>query len=401
MSHQGNIDILTRKVVGFLLICLFLFCVGSALGAEPFEIICDGEATDISTDGSVVVGIAKETRETWRWTKKTGRVLLGRSSGIANGIDWGTPDVSDDGRIISATVMSADSKSETLARWSEDGGWEIPTASSSNPGAQRQERNSLAWGLSGDGSTLVGQVRFSDNSTRAASWNADQSLVYLGSKGINSRANDVNSDGSIIVGWSENPGTGIWQPTVWTDGKPVILAATKAFCQATAVTPGGNIIVGQAYDESRDQRAAALWLDSDFGWVQEWLGTLPGTIGGYGQAMALDLTDDGHTIVGFNSFNPIWSAGFIWTLGNGLIDVHDYIASHGVTLPEGFRINSVTAISDDGSYMTGFGEDTTFWPHQTRSFLIRVKDFPREKPRKKILPASTDISNPFKTRDLE
>jgi hypothetical protein len=117
--------------------------------------------------------------------------------------------------------------------------------------------------------------------------------------------------------------------------------------------------------------------------------------------MALDLTDDGHTIVGFNSFNPIWSAGFIWTLGNGLIDVHDYLASHGVTLPEGFRINSVTGISEDGSYMTGFGEDMTFWPHQTRSFLIRVEAFPKERPSRKILPAGTDISNPFKTRDLE
>ena len=393
MIHQGNIDSLTRKVVGFLLICLFLFSVGSAFGAEPFEIICDGEATDISTDGSVVVGIAKETGETWRWTKKTGRVLLGRSSG--------TPNVSDDGRIVSATVISKSTDSETLARWSEDGEWEVPTDFSVIPGAERHVRNSLAWGLSGDGSTLVGQVRFSDDSTGAVSWNADQGLKILGAKGNNSRANDLNSDGTVIVGWSENPATGIWQPTVWTDGKPVILATTKAFCEATAVTPGGNIIVGQTYDESRDQRAAALWLDSDFGWVQELLGTLPGTIGGYGQAMARDLTDDGHTIVGFNSFDPNRSAGFIWTLENGLIDVHDYLTSHGVTLPEGFRINSVTGISEDGSYMTGFGEDMTFWPHQTRSFLIRVEAFPKEKPSRKILPAGTDISNPFKTRDLE
>ena len=31
---------------------------------------------------------------------------------------------------------------------------------------------------------------------------------------------------------------------------------------------------------------------------------------------------------------------------NGLIDVHDYLASHGVNLPEGYRINSVTDISN-------------------------------------------------------
>jgi uncharacterized membrane protein len=203
------------------------------------------------------------------------------------------------------------------------------------------------------------------------------------------------------VGWSENPSSGIWQPTVWTETGAVVLAATKDFCEAMTVSPGGNIIVGQTYDESRDQRVAALWLNSDFGWVQERLGTLPGTFAGYGQAMALDLTEDGHTIVGFNRFDPNRSAGFIWTLENGLIDIRDHLARHGVDLPEGFRINSVTGISDDGSYMTGFGEDTTFWPHQTRSFLICVNAFPKEKPRKKILPAGTDISNPFKTRDLE
>jgi uncharacterized membrane protein len=388
MKDLGNIDGSTRTVGSFLVILVFLSVVGAAFAAEPFEIICDGEATAISADGSVVVGIDRETRETWRWTKKSGRVLLGRSSGSATEINWGTPDVSDDGRVVSATVTSADSES-------------FPADLTDVPGAERQKRNSLAWGLSGDGTTLVGQVRFSDDSTGAAVWNAQRGLVMLGAAGNNSRANDCSADGSIVVGWSESPDTGIWQPTVWTEGRPVLLASTKAFCEAVAVNRNGHIIVGQAYDETSDQRAAALWLNSDFGWVQEWLGTLPGTIGGYGQSMALDLTDDGHTIVGFNSLDPNRSVGFIWTFENGLREAHDQLAGHDVFLPEGFRINAITGISNDGSYMTGYGEDTTFWPRQTRSFLIQVKEFPRDEPRKKILPAGTDISNPFKTRDLE
>jgi len=355
MKVQEKHESRARRAGHHLMVLVFVLATGAGFAAEPFEIICDGEATGLSSDGSVVVGIAKETRETWRWTKKSGRVLLERTSGTADEIDWGTPDVSADGRVVSTTVYSESSGSESLVQWSEKDGWVTSPAPSRD----------------------------------------------LGDRGNNSRANDSNSDGSIIVGWSENPATGIWQPTVWTDGKPVILVATKAFCEATAATPDGKIIVGQTYDESRDQRAAALWLNSDFGWVQEWLGTLPGTIGGYGQAMALDLTDDGHTIVGFNSFDPNRSTGFIWTLEDGLSDVHVFLADHGVTLPEGFRINSITGISGDGSFMTGFGEDTTFWPHQTRSFLICVKAFPKKKPSRKILPAGTDISNPFKTRDLE
>jgi uncharacterized membrane protein len=374
---------------------------GSGFASEPFEIICDGQATDISGNGSVVVGIDRETGETWRWTSKSGRVLLERSSGSANEIDWGKPDVSDDGKVVAATATFADTETETLAHWSKEDGWEFPADLPAKPEAERQKRNSPAQGFSTDGSTLVGQVRFSDDSSYAAAWDKNQGLVILGDRGINSRANDISANGTVIVGWSESPDSGTWQPTAWIHGDPVILTPTKAFCEASAVNSEGSIIVGQAYDESTDQRAAALWLNSDFGWVQEWLGTLPGTLGGYGQSMALALTDDGHTIVGFNSFDPNRSVGFIWTLESGLHEAHDHLANHDVVLPEGFRINSITGISRDGSYMTGYGEDTTFWPHQTRSFLIRVKEFPRANTRKKILPAGTDISNPFKTRDLE
>ena len=372
MKHQGKMAGLTRRVCGFLLPGMLLLSAGSAFGSDPFTIICDGEATAVSENGSVIVGIDAETRETWRWTEKSGRVLLGPSSGPANETNWGAPDVSDDGRIISATVLPAESESESLAA-----------------------------GLSGDGSILVGQVRVSAESSQAAFWKSDRGLTLLGGDGTNSRANNTNADGSVIVGWSEDSASGIWQPTAWIDGRTTILAATKAFCEAMAVNAGGNMIVGQAYDETRDQKAAALWLNSDFGWVQEWLGTLPGTMGGYGQSMALDLTDDGHTIVGFNRYDPNRSVGFIWTLEDGLSEARQFLVDRGATLPEGFQISAITGISGDGSYLTGYGEDTTFWPHQTRSFLVRVKALPREKPRVKILPAGSDISNPFKTRDLE
>lgn len=400
MKLRENINSLTLRVEVILLFSLLLVGSDPSFGAEPFTIICDGKATGISADGSVVVGVTNDTHETWRWTNKSGRVLLGLTSRAANRNDWCTPDISDDGRVVSATIPSSDSHSETLALWYEKAGWLTP-ADSGFSEANRRKLACGARGLSGDGSTAVGQIRISENTTVAVAWKPAGQIVRLGKLGPNSRANDSNIDGSVIVGWSEHPTTGIWQPTVWDERGAVMLASTKAFCEASAVSASGVIIVGQAYDESRDLRVAALWLDSDFGWVQETLGALPGTVAGYGQAMALDLTDNGHTIVGFNNFNPDRSAGFIWTLEDGLVDVHDLLAGHGVDLPEGFRIDSVTGISIDGEYMTGFGEDTTFWPHQTRSFLINVKAFPKDKSRQKILPAGTGISNPFKTKELE
>jgi uncharacterized membrane protein len=384
----------------FLMFALPQLAVGPGVAAEPFEIICDGEATDISADGKVVVGLVPETQETWRWTRQAGRVLLGRSRGVANAIHWGSPDVSDDGRVVSSTIQANGSNSETLALWSENTGWLTPEVFSAIPGTGVEEQPSLAWGLSGDGKTLVGHMRLSAGNVRAAVWRPESGIHLLSPRGPNSRANASNTDGTLIVGWSEDPATGNRQPTVWGEAGAIVLTETKAFCEATAVTGNGMIIVGQSYDPVRDQREAALWLDSDFGWVQESLGYLPGTLPGYGQAKALDLTEDGHTIVGTNSFDPNRATGFIWTLEDGLVNVHDYLADYQIALPEGFRITAVTAISADGSHMSGFGEDTTFWPRQARSFLINVNELPHKQVPQKILPAGADITNPFKTKDL-
>ena len=79
---------------------------------------------DMSADGSVVVGNTGEgTYETFRWTELTGEVRLGMStSGVAPGA--GTPDVSDDGNHVSATIITADSTYATQGIWSKGIGWE-------------------------------------------------------------------------------------------------------------------------------------------------------------------------------------------------------------------------------------------------------------------------------------
>jgi len=397
MTPRENITGRTLGVGGCLLLGFFLFSPGPVCGADPFEIICDGKATAISGDGSVVVGVAPDSHESWRWTPETGRVLLGNSGGATNEFEWGTPDVSRDGRLVSSTVPQEGSAEPSMGLWSEEKGWMTPSGPTPDTGGG-SPRHHTAWGMTGDGSLLLGQAKRDDGSMAAAVWRPSGTLVVLGEPGKSSRAHDANRDGTVVVGWSESLSSGTRQPTAWIGGRGIVLAATRLFCEARAVNPGGSIIVGQTYDESQDRIIASLWLSSDFGWVQEVLGVLPGTLAGYGQAMALDLSDDGHTIVGFNKFDPNRSAGFIWTLEDGLYEAQEYLSSHDVELPEGFRITSVSGISADGKFLTGFGEDTTFWPHQARSFLIRVEEFPREKARKKVLPAGTGISNPFNTR---
>ena len=72
---------------------------------------------DMSADGSVVVGnTADGNYEAFRWTEMTGPVGLGMHTGNL-GSGGGTPDVSDDGNRVSATIITPDSLYATQGIW--------------------------------------------------------------------------------------------------------------------------------------------------------------------------------------------------------------------------------------------------------------------------------------------
>jgi uncharacterized membrane protein len=336
------------------------------MAEASFSILCDGPATDISADGSVVVGYDNDSGEAWRWSRDTGVVPLGNTFTLGRRTDPGSPDASKDGALVSGTYHDWESDTSAPGTWSDDGGWVL---FDEVPGAAR--------GLSDDGSTLVGLMWENNESAGiglAAAWNRRDGLVTLGDPGRNSCANETNYDGSVIVGWMENPGAGTWHPTAWLDGRVTVLATTPAFCEAKAVSPDGRIIVGQAFDDTGNRRVAAVWLHGDFGWVQEDLGALPGTLAGYGHAAALDLSADGQVIVGVNRFDWNRSTGFLWTPGSGLQDFADFLILAGIEIPEGFDIEAVTGVSDDGTAFTGYGRSRDTWPFTLRSFLLEAPE---------------------------
>ena len=83
---------------------------GVAVATEvSFELIGPGYASDISADGTVVVGNTQGEYETFRWTEETGVVPLGRPTTSVLGGGAGSPDVSADGLQVSATILGADS----------------------------------------------------------------------------------------------------------------------------------------------------------------------------------------------------------------------------------------------------------------------------------------------------
>ena len=94
---------------------------------------------DISSDGSVVVGNSNAgAYEAFRWTAETGIVLLGMNPG-SNGLSGaGTPDVSEDGNHVSATIINPDTTGNTQGIWTKGEGWKwsLPPVPDGSPSSE-------------------------------------------------------------------------------------------------------------------------------------------------------------------------------------------------------------------------------------------------------------------------
>ena len=331
-----------------------------------------GSALSISGDGSVIVGNSYPDYETFRWTRETGMQLLGRGTVAIFGSGAGGPDVSDDGRYVTGTIASLDSTYITVGRWNVDTGWEEMLPPLPPGGGMVDNAYGSAWGLSDDGSTVTGLFWLTEGGPFGAhglAWTREGGPVDMGTTYGNSRINDANYDGSVLVGWDQRQ-DGVWQPAVWDNGTLTWLSETEAFCLANCVTPDGNLIGGSATNEN-GVRVATAWIRQGETWQENILGALPGTGSPFGNAVVTDVSDDGSLLVGFNAWDPGWSTGFIFTLEDGLVDVDNFLADNGVEFDPTLNIVSLTGVSGDGKHITGIATQV-FPPYANYSFVIHL-----------------------------
>lgn len=339
-------------------------------------------AASISADGSVVVGNTQGDYETFRWTRETGVVALGQATAPVLGVGAGIPQVSADGTRVSATILGADSTYATQGRWTLAaqppplGTWQETMPPTPPDGGLLDQAYGSAWGISDDGEVLVGLYwRPGQASTGLAHpcyWTKAGGVVDLGTGGGSGRANDANQDGSVIVGWEEAE-FGYWMPTVWVDGVRTNLSTDESFHEANVVNPAGTLVGGDVHDESTELTVGALWRWNGTGWDEQTIGALPGHHGTFGLTTVNDFTPDGSLVVGYDRrSSPGDATGFLWTEDTGIVDVADFLADNGVTVPAGFIIRSLTGISADGRTICGSGEET-FPPYSARSFLIHLE----------------------------
>jgi uncharacterized membrane protein len=370
------------KLVAALVAGLALLA-SPARAATSFDFIFDGGyPLAVSSDGSVVAGNLADGFVPFRWTQATGVVSLGRPSIVGGG---GTPGMSADGTVIASTIGALDSSYATQGVWTLAGGWqELMPPGPPDLGITDGSYGSI-WGLSGDGATAVGLYwRSGFGRAHASKWTQATGVVDLGGMANNQagRANAVNHDGSVIVGWVETP-TGPWRPAAWVDGSLVLLTDYREAAgipighgEGRATNPSGDIIVGFARDSASNQRAATMWKRTGgvFGPPQV-LGWVDGSEPAYGINIANAVSSSGKIVVGYASFDgsPFGTTGFVWTAETGVVDVNVFLADHGVLVDPNFTIQSLGAMTPDGTKIFGHGQ-MLIPPYTRRAFRITTTD---------------------------
>ncbi len=317
---------------------------------------------DVSADGSVVVGNDAFGYETFRWERSSGVVeLLGRDTFTPLGIAAGSPDVSEDGTRISASITTDDGIHMTQGLWTLGQGWADLMPPAPIEGGLLDNSFGSAWGISGDGNHVLGFYwrpgQVATGLAHPSIWSAGTGITDLDTSNVTGRANHANYDGSVVVGWTERF-DGLWDPTVWEGGQSTVLTADPSLTMANCVNNAGTVIGGTVKQEDFDYREAAIWRKIGGNWEVERIGSLIGTVAPSGSASVFGITDDGSTAVGFNIFNLASTTGFIWTEDDGMKSIEQWVAERGINVPEEIDFIDVSNISSDGSTIIGNSIDT-------------------------------------------
>jgi probable HAF family extracellular repeat protein len=366
-------NILTAGVLAMALAA----AAGPAAAGTSFEFHDGYFILGMTQDGTVMAGPSMNgSYEAIRWTAETGAVALGMSSGALIGQGGGYTRMSDDGNRICSSTVNADTTLATPGLWTKGVGWQAlipPTPIGGAPGGIDGHLGS-PYDVSGDGTTVVGLFWKSTGRGRAFKWTEATGAVDLGGQGADTsaRANVTNQDGSVIGGWSADPVTYMWEPTIWEDGVLTVLNDTEVGCDVQCMTPDGNVLGGKLYNPANKIREPTIWFRDGSGWTAQRLGVLPDSAPYDTQALCNGFNAAGTILVGEYLYDISYRTGFVWTLNEGLMTADEFFAGRGVTIPAGFIIGGLEYITPDGNRISGHGFDTTLPNSPMRSFVVTL-----------------------------
>lgn len=303
-------------------------------------------ATDVSDSGALVVG-GSETGAFY-WMPTTGVVFAGGMT--ADG-------VSGDGRTIVGWAKDSGGIQQA-AIWLRATEWRL--LGSFGPSATPCDAFlSSAIDVSRDGQVVVGQAYNSCASSHAFRWQESTGMVDLGSSvaGRSSVAHGVSGDGTVVVG-GQTRADGFTQGAKWVDGRQELIPGPDAFVgTAMAANNDGSLVVGRICRPpfAADQSA---WM-----WRAQGGTTClpaPSRLVSPGPVIILEAaatSDDGQVIGGSqNVGGSVDSNAVIWINGQPAY-LKEFLQANG--LPDAFRTwvntGTITGISPDGRILVGWG----------------------------------------------
>jgi uncharacterized membrane protein len=339
-------------------------------------------AVDISGDGSTIVGMHALFSGNYVWTAETGLQTIGP----VDGAPW----ISTDGTTIATTpYIPPDFDYSQSAVWA-GGFWPnqtwnlIPTA----PGfAFCDLSGQSTFNINGDGSVVVGLTWIDfdmngDGCDGARAFVSQGGVTTVLDDSVNndsSRANAVNGDGSVIVGWMQ---TFSREATKWVNGVESFLcpnpigAGGDMFCdEGWDVTPDGSCMLTSAAGPTDFTLRAAI---VDDGGNLEMLPFPDAFYDPFWDTFSpRAISADCNTVVGsFGGGGFFGSPPYpvVWNRNLGItIDLQVFLLGQGLDDLFFWFLSDADAVSSDGTVIAGYGSNPDGWLEAFRVDLGRVK----------------------------
>jgi uncharacterized membrane protein len=338
------------KINRFAFLALLTFVgVATAFSGATFTAtgVIDMLPTSMSDDASIVVGTGSFQVPNLYYTEASGASVIG--DGCYNGL----PSISGDGTTVLGCHVDAQGN-ENAAKWLGGMSWQdlggeagaVPCGTSL----------SGAYGVNQDGSLGVGLLwRAQVCHANAGYWDlingGPATVLPMLFNGPATRANAVNANGSVIVGWQDQA-TGERTAAKWVDSgagyvEELILTPSGGLNgEAQAVSADGNTIVGGGYNFG-----SSAWIWRPKAGVMP-LESRPNASASF---VALDVSDSGKVVVGFARFGNSTRA-VIWKpkQDQGAF-LDEFIERGGAVVPDGWTLSVANVISADGKTIYGWG----------------------------------------------
>lgn len=344
------------------LIGLTLSSVAGAAGTFISLNLPNSQLVSLSEHGRIAGGSYTGGSGAWRWTRANGGVDIDGYSGMNGMNSWGQPQVGQhldaNGNLVAALAYSNANLVDPVLIGGLTGGVPLDGMLSS------------AYDSADDG-TVVGLAYSADNAV-AFRWHAATGMGELPRLDADSasRANAISRDGRVIVGWNDTD-VGYRRAVKWVDGAVTefLDAGGQQVGEALGINRDGSVVVGEGAGANGDE----AWRWTAATGVQA-IGII-GSGSFFDRAYAFGVSDDGNLIGGASGFGFDRKA-VVWTPATGMVLLTDFLTARGITVPDGWTLNSVTAVSGDGKVIGGWGFDPA---SQFNSFIVELDRVPAQR----------------------